>query len=399
MTVNARETRLALLGGAPTFDAPIPVGQLYFPSWDRYEQAIRGIFDRGWYTSHGPLLIELEQRLPEFYGVKHALPVSNATIGLVITLRSLGITGKVIVPSFTFIASAQAITWAGLQAVPCDVDPVTHQITPDTVEAVMDDEVSAILAVNLWGGTCRPPVLEQFARERGLKLIFDSAHASGVEFDGRPLGGFGDAEVFSFHATKILNATEGGCITTDDDALAAMVRNMRSSYGTGPSVPVPLMGNGRFSEAQAAIAMMSLDDFSVNLAHNERIREVYADGLAGIDGVTLLEPSHTSRSNYQCAVVDLDEVDYGVSRDACIAALAADNVIARRYFYPGVHRTQPYSSECTGSFPVTEALCERLMQLPVGALVTEDHAHEIVGLIARISQSREDISRAFRAAR
>ncbi|MGH2863356.1 MAG: aminotransferase class I/II-fold pyridoxal phosphate-dependent enzyme [Solirubrobacteraceae bacterium] len=381
-----QDTRtLACLGGEPAFTRPIPVGQLYFPSWERYEQAMAGIFDRGWYTNHGPLAREFEERLARFFGVKHAIAVTNATVGLIMALRCLGLEGKVVVPGFTFVASAQSISWAGLEVKFCDVDRATHQVTVATLAEALDPDVSAILAVNLWGGTCRPAAIAAFARERGLKLVFDSAHGAGVTCDGVPLGGFGDAEVFSFHATKVLSATEGGCICTDNDELAARLRNMRSSYGSGPPVAVPLTSNGRFSEAQAAIGLMSLEDLPANRAHNERIFDVYRQGLSGITGLNMVEPADTDRSNYQYAVAEVDHDACGLSRDGVLRALHAEQVIARRYFHPGVHRTMPYRAEPDRwQLPVTDQLCGGLLQLPIGALLSEDDAIQIIELLARI---------------
>lgn len=394
---TGQDTRmLALLGGEPTFARPIPVGQLYFPSWERYESAMAGIFERGWYTNHGPLAREFEQRLGDFFGVKHAVAVTNATVGLIMAMKCLGLDGKVVVPGFTFVASAQAATWAGLEVEFCDVDPATHQVNAETLAAALDAEVSAIMAVNLWGGTCRPDEIAAFARARGLKLVFDSAHGAGVPYAGKPLGGFGDAEVFSFHATKVLSATEGGCVCTNDDELAARLRNMRSSYGAGPPAAVPLTSNGRFSEAQAAIGLMSLDDFPANRAHNERIFDVYRQGLAAIEGLRVVEPSATERSNYQYAVIDVDEQAFDLSRDALLKALHSEQVIARRYFHPGVHRTVPYNAEPERwQLPVTDFLCGRLLQLPIGALLNEDDAAQIVDLLARIDANRSAVARAI----
>ncbi len=384
MSAQDATRTLACLGGTPAFDAVLPVGQLYFPSWERYTRAMTGIFDRGWYSNHGPLARELEERLASFFGVRHAMVVSNATVGLIMGLKCLGVEGKVLVPGFTFVATGQAVTWAGMEVRFGDVDPDTHQITAESAAAALDDDVRAVLAVNLWGGTCNPPAIETFARDHGLKLIFDSAHGAGVRTGGVLLGGFGDAEVFSFHATKVLSATEGGCVCTNDDQFAARLRNMRSSYGTGPPTPVPLTGNGRFSEAQAAIALMNLEDFEANRHHNHDIWSIYREALKEIPGLRLLVPAHTDHSNYSYAVVEVDETEYGVSRDALVDTLAAENVLARRYFSPGVHRTPPYVTEQRPSLPVTEMLSETLLQLPIGALVGEDDAAVIGRLLSRV---------------
>ncbi|MCU1492388.1 MAG: Pyridoxal phosphate-dependent enzyme apparently involved in regulation of cell wall biosis [Acidimicrobiaceae bacterium] len=377
----------ALLGGAPRFEEPIPVGQLYFPAWERYEAAMRAIFDRGWYTNHGPLAQELEDRLSQFYGVKHVVTVTNATIGLLMTAKALGLRGKVVVPSFSFVASAQALTWAGLEVVFCDVDPHTHQVTPEHVGAVLDEDVTGILGVNLWGGCCDPAAMERFALQEDLTLFFDSAHGSGVTVAGRPLGGFGSAEVFSFHATKALSATEGGCVCTNDDALAARLRNIRSSYGAGRPVEVPVTSNGRFSEAQAAIALMSLEDFPSNRSNNEHLFRTYEEGLAGTPGVRVIAPAGVDQSNYQYVVVEVDEDEFGLHRDELLRVLHGENVVARRYFHPGIHRTTPYCDDQGGAsrvLPHTDRLSARLLQLPIGALVMPGATAAIAELIAAV---------------
>ena len=246
----------ALLGGTAAFEKMLPVGQLYFPSWERYEAAMRGIFERRYYTNQGPLVQQLEERLQDYLGVKHAICVTNATIGLMMAAEALELSGKVVMPSFTFIASAQSLSWTGIEPVFCDVDPVTHQLAIDQLDSLIDDHVTGIMGVNLWGGACDPIALEKYTRTRGLKLYFDSAHAFGCEVDGTKIAGFGSIEIFSFHATKVLSATEGGCLCTNDEMLAARLRNIRSSYGAGKPVPVVKTSNGRMSEAQAAIALI-----------------------------------------------------------------------------------------------------------------------------------------------
>src|SRR5450830_1647259 len=204
-------TNFAFFGAKPTFDKPLPIGQLYFPSWERYEAAFKGIFERQYYNNNGPLHHELEEKLQQFLGVKHVICVSNATFGLMMVADAMELTGKVILPSFTFAASAQALTWAGLKPVFCDIDLDTHQIDIDKIEVLIDKDVSAIMGVNLWGGACNQKALIELADAHGIHLYFDSAHAFGCRVDGVAIGNFGRAEVFSFHATKILSATEGGC--------------------------------------------------------------------------------------------------------------------------------------------------------------------------------------------
>jgi dTDP-4-amino-4,6-dideoxygalactose transaminase len=368
----------------------LPVGQLYWPSWGRYEAAFRDIFERQYYTNHGPLARTLEQRLAAVLGVRHAICVSNATIGLMMLGEALGLRGKVITPAFTFIATAQALTWVGLEPVFCDVEPGTHQLDPACVEALIDPEVSAILPVNLWGDCCAIPQLQDIATRHGLRLFFDSAHGFGCSFADRPLGGFGHAEVFSFHATKVLSAAEGGCITTNDDALASKLRNIRSSYGAGVPVPVVKTSNARMSEAHAAIALLNLDEFPAFLDRNRQIFDSYSAGLSGIDGLRLHRPGRTSATNHQYIVCDVDEGAFGMSRDALLQHLQRHNIVARRYFYPGVHRCPPFNElPRPGTLPVTERLTGRLLQLPSGALVQDDDVRMICRIISNASRRQQ----------
>lgn len=390
-----KSTTLAVLGGKASFEKPINVGQLYFPEWQRYEDAMRGIFDRRYYNNNGPLLAEFEQKLARFYGVKHAICVHNATFGLMMLLEAMGLKGKVIVPAFTFVASVQAVAWANLIPVFCDVDPLTHQLDLIKVRELIDDEVSAVMGVNLWGGACQPVALESLCKERGIRLLFDSAHATGCELNGKKLGGFGDAEVFSFHATKMLSTTEGGCITTNDDELALFLETMRPSYGKSQTAEVVKVINARMSEAQAAIGLLNLADFEKNRQHNEDIFQAYAKGLEAVPGVQLVKPTGVTRSNYQYIVVQLNVEQFGMKRDELQSVLVAENVNVRRYFYPGVHRTIEFKSvfaRQNNPLEHTDVLCETCIQLPVGANVDNQVVEKICELILNIQQQAKVIT-------
>jgi dTDP-4-amino-4,6-dideoxygalactose transaminase len=351
--VTKRVSDLAVFGGSPSFDLHLPVGQLNFPEWERIEKSFRAIFDRQWYTNHGPLTQELEQKLGHFFGVRHALCMTNATIGLLITAAAMEVKGKVLTPAYTFVATGQSLLWAGLVPVFCDVDP-------DTLTS-----------------RCSIP------------LFFDAAQAFGSEYHGRKVGQFGDAEVFSFHATKVFNSMEGGCVCTNDDTLAARIRNIRSSYGAGPPVNVPQTGNGRFSEAQAAMALLSLEDFPKNLARNRRFSALYRENLKDVPGIRWPSRLDKTSSNDQYIVIEIDEASFGLTRDNLCAILHAENVGCRRYFTPGVHRTKPFKEwfpQFQNSLPVTDRLCRSVMQLPSGGFVS-DTAINTVCEIIRFVQS------------
>jgi len=389
-----KQASFALFGDKPEFDKPIPVGQLYFPSWERYEAAFRGIFERQYYTNQGPLTQQLEDKLQQFFGVKHAICVSNATIGLMMLPDAIGLSGKVILPSFTFAASAQSLAWARLKPVFCDIDMDTHQISIDLIDALIDEDVSAIMGVNLWGGACDTKALIDLSERRGVQLYFDSAHSFGCTIDDVPIGNFGCAEVFSFHATKILSAMEGGCVCTNDDELASSLRNIRSSYGAGKRVNVIKTANGRMSEAQAAIALMSLEDFPENRKNNEFLYGLYETQIKEIPGLQLVKPTGVSLSNYQYLVCVVDEQIFGLSRGLLIDLLEAENVFARRYFYPGVHRSIPFAQELpqyVDHLPNTDSICASCIQFPIGALVNAQSVERICKILNRAHQSSAEI--------
>jgi dTDP-4-amino-4,6-dideoxygalactose transaminase len=363
---------------------PLPVGQMNWPSWGEYVEIFEGIFNRGYYTNHGPLVQELEVKLSSYLKVKHVVCVSNATIGLIMGVEALQLTGKVITPSFTFIASTQALTWSGVEPVFCDVNVRTHQIDLSEIDKLITPDVSGILAVNLWGGSCNPQLIEEIAQKKGLKVIFDSAHAMGCEFNGRPIGNFGDLEVFSFHATKIFSTGEGGCITTNNDEIARKLRNIRSSYGAGETVRVVKTSNGRMSEAQAAVGLMNLRHLNGYIDRNRESFELYRELLKKIEGISIYLPSDISKTNFQYIVCEIDEKIFGISRDELCRKLISKNIISRKYFNPGSHMSPPYidlPQYKNLSLKNTKFLNDRLLILPCGSLLEKGDIEYICGLI------------------
>lgn len=392
---------LALAGHEPLFDSILPVGQLYSPSKERFHSVFHDLFDRRYYTNHGKLAQELERRLEERLDVRNAVVVTNATLGLSLSCKALGLPpqGKVIVPAFTFAATVQALTWAGLEPVFCDISNKSHNLDPQKVAALLEQhDVCAILGVHLWGNPCDIEQLQTLADSKGIPLFFDAAHAIACRYHGKPIGNFGACEVFSFHATKIMNATEGGCITTNDDELAERLRNLRSSYGRRKNVKTPIDGYGRFSEAQAAFGLLSLEDLSRRCDENCQKMALYHKKLSCIPGIHCISPAPEENMNYQYVVLEIDEKEFGLSRDALQKLLEAENVIARRYFVPGMHHCPPYETlfpEFATALPVTDALCTKVLQLPSGAPVSMDAVSRICECIAFVQANSADIKRTY----
>jgi dTDP-4-amino-4,6-dideoxygalactose transaminase len=379
---------LAIFGAAPLFDHPIVKGQRFFPPWSRYESMFRDIFERQYYTNHGPLAQELERRLAGHLNVSHAMCVTNGFIGLALSGQALSVQGYVVVPAHTFIATSQSLDWTEARPLFCDVDADTGMMTAEVVAPLLlRHPVSAILAVNPWGDCCDVQGLQALADQHGIPLYLDSAHGFGCAIGGRPVGSFGAVEVISFHSDNILSACEGGVICTQSDELAARIRNMRSNYGMGPPVPVVKTGNGRMSEAQAAVALFNLDHYSEHQQRNERLFGMFQTELAGIPGVELRVPSGVSRSNYQNLICLIDEAAFGLQRDDLWRILRAENLLVGRGFYPPMHRGSPTKAGSPAdSLPHTERYCARTIEFPANHALTELDIARVTDLLRSIQR-------------
>ena len=383
-TDTSLNQRLAVFGAAPAFSELLHVGRPNIGSRARLRERFDDILDRRWLTNDGPYVKEFEQGIAAALGVRNVVAMCNATVALEIAIRALGMSGEVIVPSFTFVATAHALQWQQITPVFCDVDPGTHNIDPARIEELITPRTTGIIGVHVWGRPADTEALEAIARRRRLRLLYDAAHAFGCSHDGRLIGALGDAEVFSFHATKFLNSGEGGAVTTEDDELAARMRLMRNFGFAGYDQVVYVGTNGKMSELSAAMGLTSLDAMDEFIAVNRSNHAAYAQALAGIPGVTLARYDERERSNYQYVVLEIEEEETGLTRDELQRVLQAENVMARRYFYPGCHRMEPYRSYFPHAgllLPETERLVRRVLTLPTGTAVGVDEVRRVCDVI------------------
>jgi dTDP-4-amino-4,6-dideoxygalactose transaminase len=382
--MNKRDVgQLALLGGTPAFAQFMHVGRPNIGNRERLLARINGMLDRDWLSNNGPLVQELEEKMAGFLGVKHCIAMCNATIALEITARALGLQGEVILPSFTFVASAHALQWQGITPVFCDVDPGTHNIDPAKIEDLITPQTTGILGVHVWGRPCDVAGLERIAGKHGLELMFDAAHGLGCSHRGKMLGNFGSAEVFSFHATKFFNSFEGGAVTTNNDELANRIRRMHNFGFAGYDQVVDLGTNGKMNEASAAMGLTSLESLDVFIDRNHQNYLDYARAVQDIPCLKLIHYNEEEKNNFQYVVIDVDP-DGGIDRDLLVRILHAENVLARRYFYPGCHRMEPYRSRSPQGdlhLPETERLTSRLLQLPSGTAVGGREIEQVCQLI------------------
>jgi dTDP-4-amino-4,6-dideoxygalactose transaminase len=391
---------LAIFGGAPAFPEALHVGRPNLGDRRRLMARIERILDRRWLTNNGPFVQELEQRVCELVGVRHCIAVCNATVGLELVIRAAGLTGEVIVPSLTFVATAHALSWQQITPVFCDVEPGRYTLDPHAVEQAITPRTTGIIGVHLWGRPCDVDGLAAVADRHRLTLLFDAAHAFGCSAGGRPIGGFGRAEVFSFHATKFVNSFEGGAVVTDDGELAARVRLMKNFGFAGYDDVIYPGTNGKMPEVCAAMALTSLESLHEFVEVNRRHHAQYARELSGLRGVRVLPYDDRERANYQYVVLEIDPAAFGLTRDALLAVLHAENILVRRYFYPGCHRMEPYRSMPTRRVPLpeTERLLDRVLLLPTGTAVDASDIATICRLIHVIAAHAAEVQRRWLAA-
>lgn len=375
---------LAVFTGRPHFPDALHVGRPNVGDRQAFLRRVNDLMDRRWFTNDGPLVREFEQRLCDYLGVKHCIAMCNATIALEIATRAVGFRGEVIVPSFTFVATAHALQWQEITPVFCDVDPRTHNLNPSQIERLITPRTTGILGVHVWGRACDIEAIAAIAARHRLGVIYDAAHAFGCSHGGRRLGSFGEAEVFSFHATKFLNSFEGGAIATNNDDLAKKMRLMRNFGFAGYDRVIYPGTNGKMTEVSAAMGLTSLESIDEFIAANRRHYEVYRHELARLPGVSVARYDETEQNNFQYIILEIEPRLTGLSRDALVQILHAENVLARRYFFPGCHRLEPYASYFPNAhllLPETEHLTTRVMSLPNGTGVSDDEVATICAIV------------------
>lgn len=380
---------LAINGAPPAFDQPLHVGRPNIGNRDAFLHRVGQILDNHWLTNNGPMVQEFERRTAEYLGVKHCVAMCNGTIALEIAIRALGLTGEVIVPSWTFVATAHALYWQGITPVFADIDPATHNLDPDAVRRMITPRTTGIIGVHLWGRAAPIDALQAIADEHGLKLMFDAAHAFGSTHHGQSIGRFGACEVFSFHATKAFNTFEGGAVTTDDDELAETMRLMRNFGFMGYDNVIHPGTNGKMIEVCAAMGLANLDAFDDIIAINRHNHAAYGDALKDIPGISLLSYDPNERNSHHYVVIEVGD-GCPATRDEIIAALHAENVLARKYFWPGAHRMQPYRD----LFPHaglmlgnTDHVAEQVIILPSGTAMNDEAIAMVSGIIRTVAHA------------
>jgi dTDP-4-amino-4,6-dideoxygalactose transaminase len=393
-----RETgpKLAVLGAPPAFDQPLHVGSPNIPDPEAVLTRIRGVLERRWLTNNGPCVIELEKRIAAIHKVEQCVAMCNGTLALEAAIRALGMTGEVIIPSYTFIATAHALSWQGITPVFADVDRATHTLDPSDVERRITEHTTGIIGVHLWGQPAATEALSSLAQRKGLRLLFDAAHAFGASHEGKMVGGFGDAEIFSFHATKFFNTFEGGAVVTNDAALADNLRFIRNFGFAGLDNVIRIGTNAKMPEVCAAMGLASLETLPHIVEVNRSNYLLYRELLSPIPGLDVFEHSASERRNFQYVIVTTHPELAGLTRDELVVVLRRENVLARRYFAPGAHRMAAYrETHGTLDLPNTDWLSENVFCLPTGSGVSQSAVRRICEILDVAVRNASTVRRAL----
>ena len=332
------------------------------PPLEEYVNEIAPLWDSHWLTNMGEKHKTLERMLQEYFNAPNVTLFTNGHLALEAALAAFGLTGEVITTPFTFVSTTNAITRCGLRPVFCDVDPETYTLDPAKIEALITPETSAIVPVHVYGTLCDVEAIEAVAKKHGLKVIYDAAHAFGVKKNGVSAACFGDAAMFSFHATKVFHTVEGGAVVCRDSAVRERMDNIKNFGVKGPERIVSVGGNAKMSEFHAAMGICNLRRIELFITMRKQVVERYRYNLAGVPGLTLSKEQPGVESNYAYFPVVFDGAKY--TRDEAAARLAEHDIFARKYFYPLTNHNEAYGFHGAET-PIALRVSERVLCLPL----------------------------------
>ncbi|GJL38749.1 dTDP-4-amino-4,6-dideoxy-D-glucose transaminase [Phytobacter ursingii] len=363
---------------------PTPVTQPFLPPLEEFVPYLQQIWENKWLTNNGPFHQELEKEVCKYLGVEHISLFTNGTIALVTALQALRITGEVITTPYSFVATSHSLIWNDLKPVFVDIDPKTFNIDPAKIEAAITPKTTAIMPVHCYANPCDVHAIQKIADNYGLRVIYDAAHAFGVDYEGTSLLNHGDMSVLSFHATKVFNTFEGGAIVCPDLKTKQRIDYLKN-FGFADEVTVTAPGiNGKMSEINAAFGLLQLKYIDKAISDRQVIDQHYRDELKKISGIIVPEKSPKASSNYSYFPVIIDD-SYPLTRDELYSKLKANDILSRRYFYPLISDMPMYRSlESSRPDNLNEAkyIADRVLCLPIFSALDRETQDKIIALIA-----------------
>lgn len=384
----------AIISNIPIFTEELPFMQPTLPPIESYINEIHEISNSGFLTK-GKYLEKYEETLAEYIGVPYVLALSSCTTGLILSLKGLGITGDVLVPSFTFCASAHSIVWAGATPVFVDCYPGTYTMDVEDAERKITKDTTCILAVHVFGVPANVEAIQDLANKYDLKVVYDAAHAMGSKLNGVPIGVNGDAEVFSTSPTKLLVTGEGGFVATHNRELANYIKLARE-YGNPGNYDCTIVGiNGRLNEYSSVIGINSLKVLENNIEMRNMRAQQYRENLSEIPGIVIQTVPSNVRSTFKDLSILIEPDIFGLNRDQLELALKYERIPTRKYFSPAVHEQICYQSNSNtiSKLPTTEYISKNIISLPLFSHMSSEQVEKVIQAIQNIHENAEEISK------
>lgn len=356
----------------------INVTKSYLPNLKEFQKYITQIWDRGHLTNHGPLVLELEDKLRKFLSVKHVFLLNNGTIAIQIAIKALELKGEIITTPFSYVATTSSIVWEGCKPVFADIDPLSLTLDPKSIEKKITDKTEAIMATHVYGIPCDVKAIEEIANKHKLKVIYDAAHAFGVEYDGKGLLNYGDVSTLSFHATKLFHTIEGGAVVTNDDEIAHKLSYMRNFGHNGPEAFFGVGINGKTSEVNAAMGLCVLPKISEIIGARKKWSDLYTEELSTVAGISQPVIPESTEYNYAYFPILFENEEQLLKvRDE----LNAVEIFPRRYFYPSLNTLHYLDNP--QACPNSEDISTRVLCLPLFYDLGEETVRNICSIIKR----------------
>lgn len=351
------------------------------PSYEEYCEEIKSIWETTHLTNMGPIHNRLKEQLKDYLKVENIELFVNGHLALYCIIKALGLTGEIITTPFTFASTTNAIVQAGCTPVFCDVKE-DYTIDEEKIESLITDKTSAILGVHVYGNVCAVDKIQKIADKHSLKVIYDAAHAFGAEYNGKGVGAYGDASMFSFHATKVFHTIEGGCITFNDSVLASEL-NKERNFGISGEDLVSFGTNAKMNEFQAAMGICNLRHIDTELAKRKEVYERYSKNLSGIKGLKLLPEQAGLKRNWAYFPVLVEKDEFSLSREDVIELLSKNDIYARKYFYPLVSENKGFNEDLTDKTPIAKEYSRKVLCLPMFADLSLSDVDKICEIIER----------------
>lgn len=364
----------------------ITVTSPLLPKLDEFRELLEDIWSRKWITNNGHYHQELEKELAAYLKVPYISLFTNGTLPLITALQALHVTGEVITTPYSFVATTHSLWWNEIKPVFVDIDPATCNIDPQRIEAAITPRTTAIMPVHCYGKPCDTTAIQAIADKYGLKVIYDAAHAFGVEVDGESLLNAGDLSTLSFHATKVYNTIEGGALVMHDAKMKQRIDYLKNFGFAGETEVVAPGINSKMDEIRAAYGLLNLKQVDASIACRRQVAVRYREALREVPGISFFEDMPRVRHNYSYFPIFVDAREYGMTRDELYFKMKENNVMGRRYFYPLISTFTTYRglpSASRENLPVATRIADSVICLPMHDSLSEDDLDRVISLIAR----------------